>query len=138
MKNLYWVWSAMIQRCKNPNSKFYKNYGARGISVSKEWESFNKFFEDMGLPPKGMTLERKDNNLGYSKENCCWADRATQALNRRVFATNKIGISGIEIRSYGAYRVRARRNKKIVLDVTVSNLFDACCIKKSFENRKGK
>ena len=62
-KKLYWVWAAMIQRCENSKNKQFYNYGARGITVSKEWRiSFNQFLKDMGIPNDGMTIERIDNN----------------------------------------------------------------------------
>jgi hypothetical protein len=138
IKRLYWIWAAMIQRCENPNNKYFYNYGSRGITVCKDWRtSFDRFLNDVGIPPKGMTLERKNNDLGYYKENCYWASRQEQALNRRLFKTNRTGIKNIEIRKNGVFRVRVRRNKKIVLDVTHKDFFEACCIKKSFDNRSG-
>jgi hypothetical protein len=82
VQRLYWVWGAMVQRCHNPKNRHYRNYGARGITVSPEWRTFATFHADMGLPPAGLTLERKDSTLGYFKENCCWADRYAQARNR--------------------------------------------------------
>lgn len=133
-KRLYWIWASVIQRCENPNNKWFKNYGQRGISISKDWrESFSIFLFDMGFPLPGQSLERRDNNKGYSKENCYWASRHQQAMNRRIFKNNKTGLKGIEFRDYGSYRVRVKRNKKLVLNKTVDDFFEACCIKKSFE-----
>lgn len=78
------TWSGMIQRCTNPNTKQYSDYGGRGITVCEEWRDFSAFLRDMGQPPNGYTIERKDNDKGYNKENCIWADRKTQQRNRRI------------------------------------------------------
>lgn len=79
----YWIWNSMKNRCTNPNYKHYKDYGGRGITVCDRWLDFANFFEDMGENPLGMMLERRDNEAGYSPENCYWADRQTQNSNKR-------------------------------------------------------
>lgn len=77
----YKIWAGMIDRCENPsNDRFYR-YGKLG--VSKRWHDFNKFYSDMGDPPDGMSLDRINNNKGYSKENCRWATGKDQQRNRK-------------------------------------------------------
>ncbi len=73
----------MIERCENPNANRFARYGGRGIKPCKEWrESFEAFALDMGEPPDGFSLERIDNEKGYTKDNCRWASAKEQALNR--------------------------------------------------------
>lgn len=90
---LHWTWKGMIDRCYSPNLKPYKDYGGRGITVCDRWrESFHAFVEDMGERPDGMTLDRRDNDLGYSPENCRWATHKEQQRNRRL--TIRLEIEG--------------------------------------------
>ena len=80
---LYKVWSAIQQRCENPNHISYKNYGGRGIKLCKRWKKFKNFLFDMGIPEKGMTIDRIDNNKGYNRKNCQWVSLKENANNKR-------------------------------------------------------
>lgn len=81
---IYRVWESMIERCHNPKSSNYKNYGGRGIKVCKRWKKFENFYADMGEPLYGLQLERRNNSNGYSPANCCWASRKEQNRNKRT------------------------------------------------------
>jgi hypothetical protein len=77
----YGVWCSMKARCNNPKCPAYQNYGGRGITVCADWATFAQFYRDMGDPPDGHTLERIDNDKGYSPDNCQWVTRTVQGRN---------------------------------------------------------
>ena len=83
-EQIYFVWSSMKQRCLNPNNAAYKNYGGRGIKICDEWNDFDIFINDMGIPPSGWSLERLQNDEGYNKFNCVWSTWKGQCRNKRV------------------------------------------------------
>lgn len=78
------TWLAIHQRCNNPNNPDYHNYGGRGLKVSEKWDKFEDFLRDMGIRPTDRhSIERKNNELGYSPENCIWATSKEQSRNKR-------------------------------------------------------
>jgi hypothetical protein len=104
-KSEYRSWVQMKQRCYNPNSYSYKNYGGRGIKVCDRWfNSFSSFIEDMGSRPKGLSLERKDNDGNYEPNNCKWATKNEQLKNRRTYVRTRFNT---------AYRVGCITKHKI-------------------------
>lgn len=102
----YKSWDSMKQRCLNPNSPDYARYGGRGITITKPWVlHFMNFYRDMGDPPtcsitgNRYTLNRKDNDGPYEKDNCNWASLTEQNNNR----SNSLhpAIAELRIRRYG-------------------------------------
>lgn len=78
----YQVWRNMIDRCTNHKNKRFNRYGGRGISVCDKWLTFEGFYEDMGNKPRGLTLDRKNNDGNYCKDNCRWATTEEQSNNK--------------------------------------------------------
>lgn len=78
----YICWSSMKQRCYNSKTIAYKYYGKKGIGVCARWMKFENFLVDMGEKPEGLTLDRFDNKKWYSPENCRWATKEQQQLNK--------------------------------------------------------
>jgi hypothetical protein len=82
------VWNEMKRRCDISSHPAYHNYGGRGITVDKSWYIFENFYNDMFLDYRqGLTIDRIDNEKGYSKNNCRWATPGEQMNNIR---TNKV------------------------------------------------
>jgi len=115
--SIYGVWKNMKQRCTNPNNPRYVDYGGRGITVCKRWLSFENFYADMGDRPKGMSLDRRNNDRGYSPSNCQWASTSAQNINSRRAKPTRIGNETMCISdwcrktgiTYGLYKARVRK-----------------------------
>lgn len=89
----YEAWSAMRKRCQCPTHRAFRHYGGRGIKICDGWSQFSTFLTDMGVAPAGHSLERRDNNLGYSRDNCYWATSTQQNRNKRT--TDFVNFEGV-------------------------------------------
>jgi hypothetical protein len=109
----YFSWSAMKSRCNNVNDFFYENYGGRGIAYCARWEDFSNFARDMGIRPgNNYSIERVDNEKGYSPENCKWGTRHEQSMNRRKFKNNTTGFRGVtKVVKCGRFRAQVQFKK---------------------------
>jgi hypothetical protein len=106
-------WMNMLRRCENPDHARYPDWGGRGITVCRRWHEFAAFLADMGEKPRGLTLERKNNNSGYwcghcdecaslgRPANCCWDTYHAQRINRRHWLTPEIGREVLKLRAEG-------------------------------------
>ena len=92
----YNSWLAMKQRCYYSKHEYFSLYGGRGIKVCDRWiNSFENFLEDMGEKPENLTLDRKDVNGDYCKENCRWVSNSLQGYNTNKHSNNTSGRTGV-------------------------------------------
>ena len=98
LNKFYKTWNDMIRRCTNHKATGYKNYGGRGITVCDEWTDvvvFVAWCEATHPNVVGVTLDRIDNDKGYSPDNCTWSSRTIQNINQRMKSNNTSGYNGI-------------------------------------------
>jgi hypothetical protein len=101
------IWLSMLQRCYNSNCRDYPNYGGRGIAVCERWHSFVNFLADMGEPPLGMSIDRKNNDGDYTPDNCQWATPAMQRANQRPRKRRRQRATLAELQAYTDALARA-------------------------------
>jgi len=104
---LHAVWNNMLNRCRNPNNKRYKHYGARGISICSEWLDYQCFRDWCLLNGwnENLTIDRIDCSKNYSPNNCRFTDKSVQNANRGILRTNSSGFTGVWFAA-GAYNAR--------------------------------
>lgn len=95
--SIHKAWENMRDRCLNKVSPVFKNYGGRGIKICDRWLNFENFLEDMGERPKGMTLDRTDNDGDYEPDNCRWV---TQKENNRNRPATKLNTEAVKVIRY--------------------------------------
>lgn len=113
----------------------YQRYKERKITICDDWyQSFTKFYEDMGQRPEGMTLDRIDNNKGYFKENCRWATPQQQQRNIGLSRKNKSGCKGVSLLSASnKWLATIGIDKKNIALGCFDNLSDAIAARRAAE-----
>lgn len=132
-KRPYRIWCSMKSRCTRPNHKAFSRYGGRGISVCKEWQTFDGFWADMkdGYADD-LEIDRIDPNGNYCKDNCRWADRQTQTFNRVKSPTKLCPYPGVT-KSASRWSARMYMNGEILVIGSFDNVDEAIAARKNAE-----
>ena len=112
---LYDIWREIKMRTLNSKHKDYVNYGGRGITICEEWLDVQNFYNwaiSNGYSDR-LSIDRIDNDAGYSPENCRWTTRTIQSRNQRIRKNNKSGYRGVCFdKKLGKYIAQIMINKK--------------------------
>ena len=113
---LYNIWANIKARILNPKDKAYNDYGGRGITICDEWKNDFKVFYDWAMSngySDELSIDRIDNDGGYSPENCRWVTSTIQSRNKRKFKNNTSGFKGVFLdKTHKKYRAQIMVNKK--------------------------
>lgn len=133
-------WRGILHRCKNPSASHWENYGGRGITVCDEWKTdFMAFYNwSMGNGyTDDLTLDRIDNDKGYSPDNCRWVTHMENCHNRGARKDSQTGYAGVQPRELAdgriSYRVVITTNYKRVTIGSFETLDEAISARKSAE-----
>jgi hypothetical protein len=128
---IYNSWAKMKDRCTNKNHKNYHLYGGRNIEVCEKWLTFSGFLEDMGEAwAYGLTIDRINNHKGYYKENCRWATKEEQTLNKRK--KHSSGIIGVTFNTATGKWIVTIKRKYLGIFNTIEEAIQA---KEKYANR---
>lgn len=119
---LFAIWSEIKYRCNNKECETYKLYHDKGITICEEWENDFQTFYDWSMEngyQSNLTIDRIDNNKGYSPDNCRWTTNKVQMNNQdksiRIFYNNEwlsvSDVAEIESVSYNTIYSRVKRGK---------------------------
>lgn len=130
----YKSWNNMMMRCTNPKRINYAEYGGSGVTVSDSWYKFENFFEDMGVRPDGMSLNRIAGSKVYSKETCEWATFSEQSYDQKKRSTNTSGKTGVSFQEVtGKWKVEISKVRKIYFIGYFINFESACAAREEAE-----
>ena len=128
---LYTIWKGMRYRCKNKEDAAYEYYGGRGIDVVDEWNDSYRVFKEWAEAngySEELSIDRVDNDKGYSPENCRWTDITTQNRNRSNSVRVKLnGVSvsvkeASEATGINEWTIRYRHNNGLKIDAPVNEV----------------